>query len=124
MNNKKMGTNFERQFCGMLAEEGYWVHFLSPDARGAQPFDVIAVKNGDAVAIDCKTCKDHIFRLSRLEDNQVMAFEKWLACGNDGALLAVLHENHVYFVDYTDLKAQGKINLMEVEVVWPICADE
>lgn len=124
MNNKKLGTNFERQLCGILAEDGYWVHFLSPDARGAQPFDVIAVKDGEAVAIDCKTCKDHIFRISRLEDNQVMAFEKWLACGNDGAFLAVLHENNVYFVDYTDLKARGKINLMEVEVVWPICANE
>lgn len=124
MNNKKLGTDFERKLCGMLAEDGYWVHFLSPDARGAQPFDVIAVKNGEAVAIDCKTCKDHIFRISRLEDNQVMAFEKWLACGNDEVYLAVLHENNVYFVDYTDLKAQGKINLMEVEVVWPICANK
>jgi Holliday junction resolvase len=87
------------------------VHFISPDRRGAQPFDIIAVKDDLAWAIDCKTCKDHIFRLSRLEDNQVNAFEKWLSCGNRLAYLAVLHDEKIYMVMYYDLKEEGQCDL-------------
>ena len=38
MNNKKKGTAFEKEMCDLLAIKGYWVHFIAPDARGAQPF--------------------------------------------------------------------------------------
>ena len=55
MNNKRRGTEFERQMCDILAKKGYWVHFIVPDARGAQPFDIIACRDGRPVAIDCKT---------------------------------------------------------------------
>lgn len=110
-NNKKLGSDFEKLLCRFLSGEGYWVHFLEPDARGAQPFDVIAVKDGRAMAIDCKTCKDHIFRLDRLEDNQVMAFEKWIACGNESPTLAVLHDDKVYFISYLLLSDMKKIDL-------------
>ena len=111
MNNKKLGTEFERAMVKLLAEQGYWVHFLSPDNRGAQPFDIIAVKDCMAVAIDCKTCKDRYFRLGRLEENQIMAFEKWLSCGNINPYIAVEHNNSIIMIDYTELKKEGKIDL-------------
>lgn len=118
MNNKKRGTEFEKAFCKLLSDDGYWVHFMTPDNRGAQPFDIIAVKDGDAFAIDCKTCVKPYIEISRLEDNQILAFEKWRACGNNHPLVAVFHEEKVYVVDYVDLKQKGKIKLdTEVEYV-------
>ena len=115
MNNKRLGNSFERKMCEILASDGWWVHFITPDRRGAQPFDIIAVRDGIPAAIDCKTCEDHIFRLSRLEDNQVNAFAKWLACGNELAYLAVLHNDDVYMVYYKHLVKLGCIDLDTME---------
>ena len=114
MNNKKLGTAFEQEMVKILSENGYWVHFISPDNRGAQPFDIVAVKNGIALAADCKTCEDHIFRISRLEENQKMAFEKWLACGNIEPLIFVEYKNGIKVIKYTDLKRDGKVDLDEI----------
>lgn len=111
MNNKRLGTAFERMVCELLAQDGYWVHFISPDARGAQPFDIIAAKNGRALAIDCKTCAAASISIKRLEDNQIMAFERWLACGNDMPIVAVLHNEQVYWIRYDDLKSKKSIRL-------------
>ena len=124
MNNKKIGTAFEKQMCELFSQNGFWVHFISPDSRGSQPFDVIAVKNGHAVVFDCKTCKDHIFRIDRLEDNQIMAFEKWIACGNSAPFVAIEHETAVYMIDYLRLKKEKKIDLREEMVyTWLINAE-
>ena len=124
MNNKRLGTRFERQLCQWFAERGYWVHFISPDSRGAQPFDIIAVKNGKVRAIDCKTCKDHIFRMSRLEDNQVMAFEKWISCGNGSPYIAVEHDGGVYLIAYLYLKMNERVDLKKEEVsLWLTVAE-
>lgn len=111
MNNKKLGTAFERELVKKLSEMGCWVHFLTPDSRGAQPFDIIAVKNGAAVAIDCKTSKDHILRFDRLEDNQVLAFEKWIACGNMMPLIAVKYKDRIIAIKYDELKEARKVDL-------------
>jgi len=121
MNNKKLGTEFEKQFCQLLASRGYWVHFLSPDNRGAQPFDIIAVKAGEATAYDCKTCVADTFNISRLEDNQIMAFEKWLACGNTEPRIAVLHNDKIYLISYSHLKQMKKVRLNdgnEMQNMW------
>ena len=104
MNNKKLGTAFEREVCELLAQRGYWVHFIVPDARGAQPFDIIAVKDGKAYAIDCKTSVLGRFSSTRLEDNQISAFDRWLACGNSMPYIFVKHNSKVYAVPYSELK--------------------
>ena len=111
MNNKKLGTEFEREVCDILNRNGYWVHFITPDARGAQPFDIIAVKNGNAYAIDCKTCAAKSFNISRLEDNQIMAFEKWMACGNTIPCIFVKHDGHIQVINYAELKELKSIRL-------------
>lgn len=115
MTNKKLGTEFEQQVCKKLAHEGYWVHFITPDARGAQPFDIVAVKNGKAFAIDCKTCVSNSISIKRLEDNQIMAFEKWLKCGNEMPLIAVKHDEMLYWIKYDELKNNGSISLKEMK---------
>lgn len=116
MNNKKLGTEFEKEVCNLLAEQGCWVHFLSPDVRGAQPFDVIAVKNGLSVAIDCKTLHDdaRYFPISRLEDNQILAFEKWMQCGNGTPLVFVKYREKIIIISYDVLKEQKKIDVRKI----------
>lgn len=111
MNNKRLGTAFEHEVCDILASLGWWVHFITPDARGAQPFDIIAVKCGSAMAIDCKTCASDRISINRLEDNQIMAFERWLSCGNEMPRVMIKHNGEVYCVSYDALKKQKSIRL-------------
>lgn len=111
MNNKIKGTMFEREVCKILAENGYWVHFMSPDATGAQPFDIIAVKDGYALAADCKTCDANSFTMNRLEQNQIMAFDRWMACGNTIPVLFVKHEEEIFMIPYDDLVKNWKVKL-------------
>ena len=118
MSNKAIGTQFENEFCDLLSSEGYWVHFIAPDARGAQPFDIIAAKDGKAFAFDCKTCVAKTFTISRLEDNQIMAFELWLRCGNGDPVIAVKHEGKVYLISYSELKEKKSIRIEEREPRW------
>lgn len=111
--NKKLGTDFEKAVCKRFQEKGYWVHFLSPDHRGAQPFDIIAVKDGFAFAIECKTLSDSqkYFNISRIEENQKMAFEKWISCGNGMPMIAVWHKDKFTMISWDDLKQEGKIKV-------------
>ena len=51
--NKKNGNHFEEEFCELLALHGFWAHNMAQNQVG-QPADVIAVKNGIPVLIDCK----------------------------------------------------------------------
>lgn len=113
VSNKKLGTAFEREVCRRLAEYGYWVHFIMPDARGAQPFDIIAVRGGVPYAIDCKTCVAQSFSINRLEDNQVMAFDHWIKCGNSDPLIVALHNEKLYCISYSELKIKGKYKFKE-----------
>ena len=113
MSNKTLGTAFEKEMCELLANRGYWVHFIVPDNRGAQPFDIIAVKDGKAFAIDCKTLSGRVksFSISRLEDNQVLAFERWLKCGNSTPIIAVKWRERIYVIDYPLLKSKGIVKM-------------
>lgn len=99
-NVKKIGSEFEQELCELLTVNGFWVHFITPDKTGSQPFDIIAVKNNIPIAIDCKTCEADTFNISRLEDNQIMAFGKWLACGNEYAVIFIKHKGRIYFIPY------------------------
>lgn len=110
-NNKKLGTDFENEAVDLLTKLGYWVHFISPDTRGAQPFDIIAVKNGIPYAIDCKTCVAKSFNISRLEDNQVLAFGKWTKCGNTEPLILVKHDGYIYVIGFRELADKGSVKL-------------
>ena len=113
MSNKKLGTAFENEVVELMRKRGYWVHFLAPDARGAQPFDIIAVKNGMALAIECKTlaAKEKVFPIERLEDNQKFAFEVWQKCGNAEPLIAVKWGNEIRFIGWNNLKRYRKVRM-------------
>lgn len=116
MNNKRLGMSFEKEVCNILRGAGWWVHFISPDVTGAQPFDIIAVKNRAAMAIDCKTSVKPIFSISRLEENQILAFDKWIACGNLEPLVFVKYDGDVYFIPYLKLKSQERVDVRECNI--------
>lgn len=101
VNNKKIGSDFEKRYCEYLSNNGYWVHFMNPSANGSQPFDILAcVGNKDGtslvIAVDCKTVVANRFSLDRIEDNQMMAFKKMNECGISNTYFALEpKKNHV-----------------------------
>lgn len=111
--NKKIGTAFENTMVGILKAGGCWVHFLNPDARGAQPFDILAVKNGKCLAVECKTLREDAnnFPMSRIEENQVYAMNRWISCGNASPHIAILHKDDVYLVPYMLVRDRKRVNM-------------
>lgn len=100
MVNKKIGNDFEKQFCQLLSDNDFWVHNLSQNSAG-QPADVIAVKNSKAFLIDCKVCsKTKRFPLSRVEENQHFAMERWKECGNGEGQFAILMINEIFMISH------------------------
>lgn len=99
MTNKKIGNDFESDFCEILFNEGFWVHNMAQNASG-QPADVIAVKNGKAYLIDCKICTGDSFAFSRLEDNQISSMDLWKSCGNGEGWFAVKFQTSIYMVSH------------------------
>lgn len=88
MSNKKDGSAFEKEFAEKLSVNGYWVHLLRDNQNG-QPFDLIAVRDGEAFAFDCKDCASEKFLLSRIEENQKTAMRLWMECGNNEPMFAL-----------------------------------
>lgn len=119
MNNKKLGTSFEKEVCDKLQKLGFWVHFITPDNRGAQPFDIIAVRRNVAMAVECKTLStsQRYFPISRLEDNQIFAFKKWADCGNSSPMIAIKYGDEIKFVSYSLLEKEGKVDMKDYERV-------
>lgn len=118
MSNKKLGNDFEAQFCEILFEHDFWVHNLAQNQAG-QPADVIAVRGGKAYLIDCKVCSNGKFALSRMEDNQDLAMEHWLDCKNGEGLFAMLLEDRsIYLLSHLFIrnKAKSQSALSEKEI--------
>lgn len=103
MSNKKLGNQFENEFCETLAEEGFWTHNLAQNSAG-QPADVIAVKEGKAYLIDCKVCSRDRFIVDRIEPNQSLAMELWRDCGNGEGWFALEFSDQVYMVTLDSLR--------------------
>lgn len=115
MNNKRLGTAFEREVVELLSKNGFWVHFITPNANGSQPFDIIACQDDNPAVIDCKTSSTKWFNISRLEDNQIMAFDLWFRTGNSYAYIIIKYNEKIYQIPYRMLKGLKKINLEEMD---------
>ena len=111
--NKKLGNNFEQELCEILADAGYWVHNFA-NRKNGQPADIIAVKDGGAYLIDAKVCSYEVFPFRRIEDNQHLAMDMWIECGNIEPYFALKCRNEIYMVRYRtikDLQKKGKKQL-------------
>lgn len=115
MNNKRLGTEFEREVVTLLSKRGYWVHFITPDSRGSQPFDIIASKDDRPIVADCKTSSKKWFSISRLEENQIMAFELWFKKGNRYAFVFIKYNDKIYQIPFRMIEGLQRINLEECE---------
>lgn len=116
--NRKTGVAFERDLCASLAGYGFWVHDLAQNRQG-QPFDVIAVRNYVPHAIDCKDCARNVFRLDRMEENQITAMTRWRETGNgDGWFMLRLTSGEVFALGFGRLMslAQTRKVLTETEI--------
>ena len=103
MTNKKIGNDFESDFCEILFDNGFWVHNLAQNQAG-QPADVIAARSGKTYLIDCKVCSVRGFALSRMEENQDLSMELWKSCGNGEGWFAVLIGGQVYMIKHSVVK--------------------
>lgn len=107
--NKKIGDDFEKEYARILKNKGYWVTFLTPERHiGSQPCDLIAIKSDKAILIDCKTCKTHLFPISRIEENQRQAFKRYLKCGNTTFILAIKYNNKIYEINMKNIDFKQK----------------
>lgn len=117
MTNKKIGNDFESDFCEILFNEGFWVHNMAQNASG-QPADVIAARNGKTYLIDCKVCSVRGFALSRMEENQDLSMELWKSTGNGEGWFAVLIGEQIVMIPHFTVKAlratQSYMNELEL----------
>lgn len=116
MSNKKLGTKFERDYLKRLADNEWWAHFLNPDASGAQPFDILALRGSETMAIDCKTCASNRFPLSRIEDNQFWAFRSIIWKCDAYCGIAVLHNNEIYLIPFEHILSAQRRNESSIEL--------
>lgn len=120
ISNKKIGSKFEKDFANFLASKNYWVHFIEGAAYiGSQPCDIIAIKRDFPELYDCKTLnnKSGLFPISRIEENQRLAYERIRECRNPETIfsLAILWNNNLYYVDFDDIDFNKKsIDLKEI----------
>lgn len=125
MVNKTLGNRFEREFCELLAEHGFWAHNLAQNQAG-QPADILAIRDDIPVLIDCKVCSNNRFAFSRVEENQETAMHAWMGAGNercyfalklmDGSTYMVHSEIILAAVDAGRLNAKSPKSLSEGEI--------
>ena len=117
MTNKKIGNDFESDFCEILFNEGFWTHNLAQNANG-QPADVIAARNGKTYLIDCKVCSNQGFALSRIEENQDLSMELWKDTGNGDGWFAHKVEEEIVMIPHFSIKAlmreKSVLNLTDI----------
>lgn len=103
MNNKTIGNAFEREFCEILSQHGFWVHNFA-NTRSGQPADIIAVRDNNSYLIDCKVCSRQKFDISRVEENQHFSMESWKNAGNEEPWFALkLDEDRIYMIAHADM---------------------
>ena len=117
MTNKKIGNDFESDFCEILFKNGFWTHNLAQNASG-QPADVIAARNGKTYLIDCKVCSNQGFALSRIEENQDLSMELWKDTGNGDGWFALKVEEEIVMIPHFSIKAlmreKSVLNLTDI----------
>lgn len=113
INNKILGSTFEKDFAEFLSKKNFWVHYIEGTAHiGSQPCDIVAIKRDFPHLYDCKTLnnKNGLFPISRIEENQRLAYEKVRTCRNPQTIfaLAILWNNDLYIVDFDDIDFDKK----------------
>lgn len=120
--NLAAGAQFEREFCQLLANNGFWVHRIVQNVGGQQPADIIAIKDHYHALIDCKVVSTvRGFSFERVEDNQRLAmdlFERkgceigWFALKLPSGKIEMLS---LWQIDNHEKNGRHSINTAELE---------
>lgn len=91
MSNIVIGSKFEREFCKLLVEHGFYSLRIPKNAAGQQPADVLAVKGNYHALIDCKMVSGmkQGFDFRRVEINQRTAMKLFAQKGGEGGWFAI-----------------------------------
>ena len=114
----ELGKKFEEELCWYLSDEGYYVIYNEKNISGSQPVDIVAIKHNNAILIECKNLENKTgrFSLSRIEQNQWLAYKKLQECNNSNMIIAILWNDNVYFINFDLLNYFDKsINLNKIE---------
>ena len=108
------GREFEKYVVDWLNDKGFWVHRMAESNTGSQPFDIIALKGNKVCAFDCKviSTKRPYFPFSRVEENQILAFEKLIKCYNGSLKVGfiIYYEGDMYFLSYQFFKILSDVD--------------
>lgn len=96
------GAEFERYVVDLFQKNGFWALRIPKNERGAQPFDILAIRGNEVYAVDCKVCQRKSFPLSRIEDNQWMAMDVMTWKTNAKIGFVVYHEGKLFFIPYKE----------------------
>ena len=118
-NNQQIGKTFEQEWVDHLVSLGMWAKYMYPAPDGSQPFDVLSIDNhyGDTIvfAYDCKTLSGKRFPLSRVEDNQELAFESLNHHGVPNTYFVIKSGSTVYILpsqEVIDRKQAGEKSIL------------
>lgn len=98
------GTEFETAFTQWLFDKGFWALNIPRNRFGAQPFDIIAIKENVVWAMDCKTCAEKRLDLRRVEANQYTAFDIMQERTRARCSFVCLHGDTVYEIPFDYVK--------------------
>lgn len=96
-------NQLENYTVKLLGENGWWALRIPRNPSGAQPFDIIAVKGGKVLALDCKACSEPKFPIKRVEDNQWTAFAMMSKRTDAVVGIVAEHKEVLYFISYAEL---------------------
>jgi Holliday junction resolvase len=114
----KVGEKFEKELCKFFANRNYYVIYNNKGVSGAQCFDMLIIRDNVCFAIECKNLenKNGIFNIDRVEENQLLAYKRFLECRNHNFVLAILWNDNVYIVNFDLLEYYKKsIDLKKIE---------
>lgn len=113
-----VGKQFEEDLCEFFAKIDFYAIYNNRNNSGAQPFDILVIERNQAYAYECKNLenKNGLFPISRVEENQLLAYKRFKECGNNNMYLAILWNDNVYFINFDLLCYFDKhINLKNIE---------
>ena len=98
------GAEFENVFAKWLFDKGFWALNIPKNKFGAQPFDIIAIKDDFIWAIDCKVCGQNRLDLRRVEPNQLSAFNALRTRTNAHCSFVCWHKNVMYEITFNEVE--------------------
>ena len=105
------GAEFERYMADLFQQNGFWALRIPKNERGAQPFDILAIKGDRIYAVDCKVCARSSFPVERVEDNQWLSMDIMQRRTTAIVGFAVYHDGMIYFIPYDELKMSNAASI-------------